>query len=223
MTSLEQRGCLQAIWVVAKMGHADPVAAWHQMVVTHLLLVLSLLAVVCSHGSYCPITVSYEVSLGQAPLATPTPGAIDDFSEIPIFFGKVGIFSNNVSHAPCLVCHQHGIGTTFRSPQVLHLLLCLSFLKLQYKSLDLGSGGVQATINSWRLGWNFTARETIQSASNVYTPGVQTIALDPPSVQLQGSGINDTVKPFSWTEIAFLGTKSTTPAPNAQYKASLNA
>ena len=81
--------------------------------------------------------------------------------------------------------------------------------------------GVQATINSWRLGWNFTANETIQSASNVYTPGVETIALDPPNVELQGSGINDTVKPFSWTEIAFLGTKTTSPAPDAQYKASL--
>ena len=81
--------------------------------------------------------------------------------------------------------------------------------------------GVQATIDSWRLGWNFTAKETIQSASNVYTPGVQTIGLEPPNVQLQGSGINDTVKPFSWTEISFLGTKSTEPVPNAQYKASL--
>ncbi len=79
---------------------------------------------------------------------------------------------------------------------------------------------VQATINSWRLGWNFTAKEAIQSASNVYTPGVQTIALDPPNVQLEGSGVNDTVKPFSWTEIAFLGTKSTITVPDAQYKAS---
>ena len=80
---------------------------------------------------------------------------------------------------------------------------------------------VQATIDSWRLGWNFTAKESIQSASNVYTPGVQTVALDSPNVQLQGSAINDTIKPFSWTEISFLGTKSTLPVPDAQYKASL--
>ena len=80
---------------------------------------------------------------------------------------------------------------------------------------------MQATIDSWRLGWNFTAKETIQSASNVYTSSVQTIALDAPNVQLQGSGVNNTVKPFSWTEISFLGTKSTEPIPNAQYKASL--
>ena len=80
---------------------------------------------------------------------------------------------------------------------------------------------MQATIESWRLGWNFTAKETIQSPQNVYTPGVQVIALDAPNVQLQGLGINDTVTPFSWTEISFLGSKSTMPVPNAQYKASL--
>jgi len=78
---------------------------------------------------------------------------------------------------------------------------------------------LQATIDSWRLQWNFTAKETIQTASNVYTPGVETTAIDPPNVQLQASGSNNTVKPFSWTEISFLGTKSTMPVPNAQYKA----
>ncbi|CAK0785369.1 hypothetical protein CVIRNUC_008577, partial [Coccomyxa viridis] len=124
-----------------------------------------------ARGSYCPITVSYEVSLGQAPLATATEtGTTDDFTDIPIFFGKIGIFSNN------------------------------------------------ATIASWRLGWNFTAKETIQSASNVYTPGVDVLALDPPNVQLQSSNVNLTIKPFSWTEISFLGTKSTAPVPDAQYK-----
>ena len=79
---------------------------------------------------------------------------------------------------------------------------------------------MQATIESWRLGWNFTAKETIQSPQNVYTPGVQVFALDPPNVQLQGLDVNDTVKPFNWTEISFLGSKSTMPVPNAQYKAS---
>ncbi len=79
---------------------------------------------------------------------------------------------------------------------------------------------MQATIDSWRLGWNFTAKEAIQSPQNVYTPGVQVITLDPPYVQLQGLGINNTVKPFSWMEISFLGSKSTLPVPNAQYKAS---
>ena len=54
----------------------------------------------------------------------------------------------------------------------------------------------------------------------MYTPGVQVIALDAPNVQLQGLGVNDTVKPFSWTEISFLGSKSTMSVPNAQYKAS---
>ena len=79
---------------------------------------------------------------------------------------------------------------------------------------------LKATIASWRLGWNFTAKETIQGVSNVYTPGVDVLALDPPNVQLQGLNVNLTIKPFSWTEISFLGTKSTTPVPDAQYKAS---
>ena len=63
-----------------------------------LLLLFAALAVGAAKGSYCPITVSYEVSLGQAPLATATQtGTTDDFTDIPIFFGKIGIFSNNVS------------------------------------------------------------------------------------------------------------------------------
>ena len=82
---------------------------------------------------------------------------------------------------------------------------------------------LKATIASWRLGWNFTAEETIQSPSNVYTPGVDVLALDPPNVQLQASNVNLTIKPFSWTEISFLGTKSTTPVPSVQYKAGRSA
>lgn len=71
------------------------------MLSKRLLLLLSALTLGRAQGSYCPITVSYEVSLGQAPLATPLqPGGVDDFSDIPIFFGKIGIFSNNVSLSP---------------------------------------------------------------------------------------------------------------------------
>ena len=63
-----------------------------------LLFLFGSLAVGATLGSYCPITVSYEVSLGQAPLAAATQtGTTDDFTDIPIFFGKIGIFSNNVS------------------------------------------------------------------------------------------------------------------------------
>ena len=65
-----------------------------------LLLLFGALAVGAAQGSYCPITVSYEVSLGQAPLAAAAQtGATADFTDIPIFFGKIGIFSNNVSLA----------------------------------------------------------------------------------------------------------------------------
>ena len=94
---------------MAEMGQVDPAFLWRQVFSKQLLLFLSVLAVGHSEGSYCPITVSYEVSLGQAPLAAPTPGAIDDFSDIPIFFGKIGIFSNNVS-AICIPpssCQHH--------------------------------------------------------------------------------------------------------------------
>ena len=63
-----------------------------------LLFCFGALAVGAAQGNFCPITVSYEVSLGQAPLATATQtGTTDDFTDIPIFFGKIGIFSNNVS------------------------------------------------------------------------------------------------------------------------------
>ena len=88
--------------MLVEMVHLDLAPTWRQRVLKHMLLLItagSSLAVVRSDGSYCPITVSYEVSLGQAPLARPTPGATDDFSDIPIFFGKIGIFSNNVSYA----------------------------------------------------------------------------------------------------------------------------
>ena len=52
--------------------------------------------------SYCPITVSYEVSLGQAPLAAQSStGGPQDFADIPIFFAKIGVFSNNVRALSC--------------------------------------------------------------------------------------------------------------------------
>ena len=71
---------------------------WRRLLFQQLLSFLGALAVGAAQGSYCPITVSYEVSLGQAPLATATEtGTTDDFTDIPIFFGKIGIFSNNVS------------------------------------------------------------------------------------------------------------------------------
>ncbi len=56
--------------------------------------------------SYCPITVSYEVSLGQAPLAAQSSaGGPQDFADIPIFFAKIGVFSNKVrAQSPSQLC-----------------------------------------------------------------------------------------------------------------------
>ena len=81
-------------------GSSRPHKPWRRLPLKRLLSFFGALAVGAAQGSYCPITVSYEVSLGQAPLATATEtGTTDDFTDIPIFFGKIGIFSNNVSLA----------------------------------------------------------------------------------------------------------------------------
>ncbi len=68
-----------------------------------VLLVLSAIVSLSTHrvsASFCPITVSYELSLGQAPLTAASRGGSaggpNDFSDIPIFFAKIGVFSNNV-------------------------------------------------------------------------------------------------------------------------------
>lgn len=70
------------------------------MLLIALCIVSTSLYGVTVSASFCPITVSYEVSLGQAPLAAAShssgAGGPSDFSDIPIFFAKVGVFSNNV-------------------------------------------------------------------------------------------------------------------------------
>ncbi|KAK9918851.1 hypothetical protein WJX75_007510 [Coccomyxa subellipsoidea] len=109
----------------------------------------------------------------QAPLAAAShssgAGGPSDFSDIPIFFAKVGVFSNN------------------------------------------------ATVNTWRLGWNFTAGETVQGG-NIYTAGVDVLKLNGSSVQLESMSSNNTVMPFSWTSVSFLGTKAAMPTSLAPYK-----
>ena len=65
---------------------------------------LTALALICEYlmrqvqaASYCPITVSYEVSLGQAPVTgDASSDSPADFADVPIFFGKIGVFSTNV-------------------------------------------------------------------------------------------------------------------------------
>ncbi|EIE21885.1 hypothetical protein COCSUDRAFT_56332 [Coccomyxa subellipsoidea C-169] len=109
----------------------------------------------------------------EAPLAaasrTNGAGGPGDFSDIPIFFAKIGVFSNN------------------------------------------------ATVNTWRLGWSFTAGETVQGG-NIYTAGVDVLKLNGSSVQLESLSPNNTVKPFSWTSVSFLGTKAAMPTLSAPYR-----
>lgn len=76
---------------------------------------------------------------------------------------------------------------------------------------------LQATVNTWRLGWNFTAGETVQGG-NIYTAGVDVLKLNGSSVQLESLSPNNTVKPFSWTSVSFLGTKAAMPTLPAPYR-----
>jgi hypothetical protein len=78
---------------------------------------------------------------------------------------------------------------------------------------------LKVTIDTWRLGWNFTAGESVQSG-NIYTAGVDALSLNGSNVQLQSTSANNSVQPFSWTSISLLGTKSVAPTPNSPYKVS---
>ena len=80
-------------------------------------------------------------------------------------------------------------------------------------------GCAQATIDTWRLGWNFTAGETL-TANNIFTAGIDPFALNASNVQLESRSANESVQPFAWTSVSFLGTKSTAPAaPAAPFRA----
>lgn len=179
------------------------------MLLFSLCLLSTAIHRVAVSASYCPITVSYEVSLGQAPLAAASrdgsdAGGPNDFSDIPIFFAKVGVFSNNVR---CPSSSQHGLS---QSLSVLHVhLLC--HLKSGCPCL------AQATVDTWRLGWNFTAGETVQGG-NIYTAGVDVLKINGSTVQLESQSHNNTVMPFSWTTVSFLGTKASMPTPRAPYR-----
>ena len=77
---------------------------------------------------------------------------------------------------------------------------------------------VQATVDTWKLGWNFTAGETVQGG-NIYTAGVDVLKLNGSTVQLESQSQNNTVVPFSWTTVSFLGNKGALPSSQAPYKA----
>ena len=74
-------------------------------------------------------------------------------------------------------------------------------------------------MDTWKLGWNFTAGETVQNG-NLYTAGVEALVLNGSKVHLESTSSNNSVNPFSWTSVSLLGTKSMTPVPNAPYRVS---
>lgn len=57
------------------------------------LLGMFCLLLVTPAGTVCPVSVNYEVSLGQQ---SATAGG-SSYATVPIFFGRVGVYSNNVS------------------------------------------------------------------------------------------------------------------------------
>ena len=71
-------------------------------------------------------------------------------------------------------------------------------------------GCEQATITSFKIGWNFTAGETIRQQQDIYTPGIDAILIANSTVQIQ-SFSNNTVRPLNWTSFSFLGYKREDP------------
>lgn len=75
---------------------------------------------------------------------------------------------------------------------------------------------VQATITSWKLGWNFTSGEALRQQQDIFTRNVNGISLSGSNVQLQ-SFSNNTVLPFNWTGVSFLAYRAANADPANQY------
>ena len=79
---------------------------------------------------------------------------------------------------------------------------------------------LQATVEEWKLGWNFSAGEMLTQAQYIYTPNVNPVKLVNQTVQLQAQSSNTTVEPLAWTYVSFLGNKAAgKPPPGHPYKA----
>ena len=74
----------------------------------------------------------------------------------------------------------------------------------------------QATITSWKIGWNFTEGEALRQQQDIFTHNVNAIELGNSAVKLQ-SFVNNTVLPFHWTGVNFLAYRATSVNPSNGY------
>lgn len=75
---------------------------------------------------------------------------------------------------------------------------------------------LQATVSTWKLGWEFTDGEVLRQQQDIFTSGVDAISLSNSTVQIQ-SYVNNTVLPFNWTGISFLAYRASTTGSNNTY------
>ena len=180
-------------------------------------VVVLLTAWLSSAGAVCPVSVSYEVSLGQQQDAIGSN--ISSYASVPIFFGRVAVYSNNVSASEeldkiALCWERDSYGSI--------LLACgyrLLAVPLSYASTSVIR--LQATIDTWRLGWNFSDGETLKQAQDIFTTGIEPLTLGNSTVQLETFDANNTVKPFEWTAVSFLANKAAVANPTNPYGVSL--
>ena len=76
----------------------------------------------------------------------------------------------------------------------------------------------QATVDTWRIGWNFSAGEQLTQAQDIFTADIDPVLLAGSAVQLESYDVNNTVRPFQWTAISFLARKALQPNPSNPFQ-----
>ena len=176
-------------------------------------VVVLLTAWLSSAEAVCPVSVSYEVSLGQQQDAIGSN--ISSYASVPIFFGRVAVYSNNVSTPEeldklALCWERDSYGSILLACGYRLLALPLSYALTSIMHL-------QATIDTWRVGWNFSDGETLKQAQDIFTTGIEPLTLGNSTVQLETFDANNTVKPFEWTAVSFLANKAAVANPTNSY------
>ena len=72
-------------------------------------------------------------------------------------------------------------------------------------------------IDTWRLGWNFTAGESLRQAPDIFTDDIVPITLTNSTVQLQTFSPNNSIPAFQWRGVSFLAYKSSMMDPDNPY------